>query len=108
MKKFKIRSGDEVVVICGADKGRFGKVVRVIPSESRVVVSGLNIASKHQKPSGSSDGGIISVEMPIHVSNVALRDPDTGLPVKVRMLVDGDSKVRVSKKDGKQMKFVRS
>jgi large subunit ribosomal protein L24 len=107
MKKFKIRTGDEVVVISGSEKGRFGKVIKMIPSESRIVVSGVNLASKHVKPSASSDGGIISLEMPLHISNVALRDPDTGRPTKVKFSTDGDMKVRISKKSGKQIKFVR-
>jgi large subunit ribosomal protein L24 len=107
MKKFKIRTGDEVVVISGAQKGHFGKVVKLLPSESRLVISGVNMASKHTKPSSSSDGGIVSMEMPIHISNVALRDPDSGMPTRVKYSFNGDTKVRLSKKTGKPIKFVR-
>lgn len=107
MQKFKIRSGDEVLVISGAEKGKSGKVLRVLPDKSKVIVSGVNIATKHKKPSSANEGGIVASEMPIHISNVALIDPETGKPAKVKFLMDGDSKVRVSKKSGKQINFVR-
>ena len=108
MQKFKIRSGDEVIVISGAEKGKFGKVIKVLTSQARVVVSGVNLASKHKKASGVAEGGVVFIEAPIHISNVALRDSDTGQPTRIRMFVEGDSKVRVGKKSGKQIKFVRS
>jgi len=99
--KLKIRKGDKVVVITGKDKGKQGEVVRTIPSENRAVVRGVNVAKRHQKQTAAQEGGIISKEMPIHVSNLALRDPKDGKPTRVgyKTLADG-KKVRVAKRSG--------
>ncbi len=99
--KLKIRKGDKVVVITGKDKGRQGEVVRTIPSENRAVVRGVNVAKRHQKQTAAQEGGIVSKEMPIHVSNLALRDPKDGKPTRVgfKTLADG-KKVRVAKRSG--------
>ena len=101
MIKFKIRKGDKVIVTTGKDKGKTGNVVSVIPAKSKVVVSGINVVKKHTKPSATSEGGIISKEMPIHVSNVAHVDPKSGKATKIsyRILKDGE-KVRVAKLSG--------
>lgn len=98
----KIKKGDKVVVITGKDKGATGEVLRVIPSESRVVVQGVNVVKKHSKPSQTNpQGGIEKKEAPIHVSNVALADPKSGKPSRVgyKALKDG-KKVRVARKSG--------
>lgn len=99
--KMKLKKGDQVVVITGKDKGKTGEITRVIPDESRVVVAGINMVTKHTKPTQLSTGGLQKVEAPIHVSNVALADPKTGKATKVGMkkLTDG-KKVRVAKKSG--------
>ncbi len=99
--KLKIKKGDKVVVITGRDKGRQGEVVRVIPAENRAVVRGVNVAKRHQKQSAAQEGGIVSKELPIHVSNLALRDPKDGKPTRVgyKTLADG-KKVRVAKRSG--------
>tara|TARA_B100001179_G_scaffold16713_1_gene10645 strand:+ start:485 stop:808 length:324 start_codon:yes stop_codon:yes gene_type:complete len=99
--KMKIKSGDEVIVLTGKDKGKSGEVTKVIPSESRVVVSGINQAKKHRKPTQTGPGGIDTIEMPIHVSNVALKDPKSGKATRVgfKTLKDG-SKTRIAKKSG--------
>ena len=99
--KMKIKKGDKVVVITGKDKGKTGEVTQVIPSENRVVVSGINMMTKHAKPTQTSAGGLNRVEAPIHASNVALADPKSGQATKVGMktLADG-KKVRVAKKSG--------
>ena len=99
--KMKIKKGDKVVVITGKDKGKTGEVTQVIPSENRVVVSGVNMMTKHAKPTQTSAGGLNRVEAPIHASNVALADPKSGKATKVGMktLADG-KKVRVAKKSG--------
>ena len=99
--KFKIRKGDKVVVITGKDKGRQGEVVRMIPSENRAVVRGVNMAKRHTRQTPSQEGGIISKEMPIQISNLALRDPRDGKPTRVgyKTLADG-KKVRVAKRSG--------
>ena len=99
--KLKIRKGDKVVVITGRDKGKQGEVIRTIPSENRAVVRGVNVAKRHTKQTASQEGGIVSKELPIHVSNLALRDPKDGKPTRVgyKTLADG-KKVRVAKRSG--------
>ncbi len=99
--KFRIRKGDEVVVRTGRDRGRTGEVLRVHRDRARVVVRGVNVAKRHVRPSPGNAGGIVDRELPIHISNVALRDPSDGGPTKVgfRTLDDG-RKVRVAKRSG--------
>lgn len=101
MIKLKIKKGDEVVVITGKHKGKKGKILKVFPEDSKVIVSGVNLVKKHTKPNQMSEGGIIIKELPIHISNIAHIDPKTGNPTKVafKFLEDG-SKVRVAKKSG--------
>jgi large subunit ribosomal protein L24 len=97
----KIRKGDKVVVITGKDKGKEGDVLQVMPQEQRVVVSGVNIAKRHTKAQGAQEGGIISKPLPIHISNVALRDPKSGKPTRVGIkTLDGGKKARVAKRSG--------
>jgi len=96
----RIRKGDKVVVIAGADKGRQGEVVRVLPAANRAVVQGVAIAKHHTKPRGVGEqGGIIERERAIDLSNIALMDPESGKPTRVgfRVLDDG-RKVRVARK----------
>lgn len=108
MVKLKIRKGDDVIVVTGKDKGKIGKVQRVFPSDSKVIVSGVNIVKRHTKPTRENDGGIVAKEMPLHISNVAHVDPKTGAPTKVviKILEDG-SKVRVAKKSGEAIQNYR-
>ena len=97
----KIRKGDRVVVTSGGEKGKKGEVLKVFPDEGRVLISGVNIVKRHQKQSQREQGGIISKEAPIHVSNVAHVDPKTGEPTRVGFKVLNDGrKVRVAKKSG--------
>jgi large subunit ribosomal protein L24 len=102
--KMKIKKGDKVVVVAGKDKGKTGEVTRVIPAENRVVVSGVNIMTKHTKPTQMAAGGLNRIEAPLHVSNVAIADPKSGVATKVGMktLADG-KKVRVAKKSGETL-----
>ena len=97
----KIKKGDTVVVLTGRDKGRSGEVLRVIPSESRVLVDGVNLVKKHKRPSPASAGGIETIAAPIHISNVAHKDPQSGKPTRIgfRILEDG-RKVRFAKASG--------
>jgi large subunit ribosomal protein L24 len=99
--KLKIKKGDKVVVTTGKDKGKQGEVIRTIPTENRAVVRGVNVAKRHTKQTAAQEGGIVSKEMPIHVSNLALRDPKDGKPTRVgyKLLADG-KKVRVAKRSG--------
>ncbi len=101
MPSLKIKKGDRVVVISGRDKGKRGEVVRVMPTETRALVRGVNIVRRHQKQSASQEGGIISKEGPIHLSNLALEDPKDGQPTRVgfKFLEDG-RKVRFAKRSG--------
>jgi large subunit ribosomal protein L24 len=97
----KIKKGDKVVVICGRDKGRSGEVVQVLPQEGRAIVSGINVVKRHQRQSAKQEGGIISKEAAIHLSNLAAVDPKTGKPSRVGFkLLDDGRKVRVAKRSG--------
>ena len=102
MAKFKVKKGDQVKVLAGERKGKEGRIVRVIPKMNRVVVEGLNMIKKHQKPSASNpQGGIVEMEAPIHISNVALVDPSTNEVTRVgRKLDENGNLVRYAKKSG--------
>jgi large subunit ribosomal protein L24 len=101
MAKLKIKKGDKVIVLAGKDKGKQGEVLRVIPTENRAVVSGINVAKRHQKQTPAQEGGIVSMSLPIHVSNLALRDPKSGKPTRVGYKTLGDGKkVRVARRSG--------
>ncbi len=107
MSKLKIKKGDKVVVITGKDKGRHGDVVSVSPKENKLVVSGVNLAKKHQKPTRESEGGIISKEMPIHVSNVAIIDPKLNKATKVGFkILDDGKKLRFARASGEVLENV--
>ncbi len=101
MASLKIKKGDHVIVLAGRDKGKHGEVVEVRPKESRAVVRGVNVVRRHQRQTASQEGGIISKEAALHVSNLALEDPKDGKPTRVgfRMLEDG-KKVRFAKRSG--------
>ena len=97
----KIKKGDRVKVIAGRSKGKIGDVLRALPSEDRVIVSGVNVIKRHTKPGRTEQGGIIEREAAIHVSNVALLDPKTDKPTKIgfKFLEDG-RKVRFARGSG--------
>ncbi len=96
-----VKKGDTVIVISGNDKGKTGKILQVLVKEDRVVVEGVNVVSRHTKPSNANpDGGIIKKEAPIHASNVQILDPTTKEPTRVGMQVVEGKKVRVAKKSG--------
>jgi large subunit ribosomal protein L24 len=101
----KIRKGDRVVVLAGRDKGKKGEVFRVMPKEARALVRGVNMVRRHQRQTAREEGGIISKEAPIHLSNLALEDPKDGKPTRVgfKLLPDGKTKVRVAKRSGEQI-----
>ena len=97
----KIRKGDQVIVRTGRDKGKSGTVLRVDPKESRVLVQGVNVVKRHNRPSAGQTGGIIEKELSIHLSNVALVDPKTSKPTRVGFKVmEGGRKVRVARRSG--------
>lgn len=101
MPSLKIKKGDRVVVTSGRDKGKRGEVIQVIPRESRALVRGVNIVRRHQKQTAAQEGGIVSKEGPIHVSNLALEDPKDGEPTRVGFkFLDDGRKVRFAKRSG--------
>lgn len=101
----KIHKGDTVVVIAGKDKGKKGKVLESYPSKERVLVEGINMVSKSQKPNQKNpDGGIIKKEMPIHASNVMYFDSKSGKGTRVGYKLDNNKKVRISKSSGDVIK----
>jgi large subunit ribosomal protein L24 len=104
----KIKKGDDVVVIAGRDRGREGKVIAAYPDTQRVLVHGVNIIRKNTKVNyqgrrGAKEGGIVTQEAPIHVSNVALVHPDSKKAVRAGFKLDGAKKTRVARPDGKEL-----
>jgi large subunit ribosomal protein L24 len=100
----KIKRGDTVVVISGKEKGRRGEVERVLPREDRVVVGGVNVRTRHARPTQNNQQGLYTFAAPIHVSNVMLVDPDSGEPTRVGYrFTDSGEKIRVSKKTGEEI-----
>ena len=97
----KIKKGDKVVILTGKDKGRTGEVVKAMPKDGKVIVSGINVHARHRKASKvNPQGGIERKEAPLHVSNVAIADPKTGAPTRVRFEERDGKKVRVAAKSG--------
>jgi large subunit ribosomal protein L24 len=104
----KIKKGDTVIVLAGKDKGRSGRVLEVRPQEERVVVEGVNLVKRHLKPSmADPQGGVKTREAAIHISNVAIRDPQSGGPTRVGFKFVGEGagrrKVRIAKRSGVQI-----
>ena len=103
----KIRKGDKVVVLAGRDKGRTGEVIEVRREESRALVRGVNMVKRHQRQDATHEGGIISKEAPIHLSNIALADPKDKKPTRVGFKIVGQGedrkKVRVAKRSGAEI-----
>ena len=97
----RIRKNDSVMVMAGKERGKIGKVIRVIPSEDRAVVERLNMVKRHRKPRGPQDtGGIMEKEAPVHLSNLMLIDPQDGRPTRVGFTVVDGRKLRVSRRTG--------
>ncbi len=101
MASLKIKKGDHVIVLAGRDKGKHGEVVKMMPKENRALVRGVNVVRRHQRQTASQEGGIISKEAPIHISNLALEDPKDGKPTRVGFkFLDDGTKVRFAKRSG--------
>ena len=97
----KIKKGDTVVVLSGKDKGRTGEVTKSLPREGKVIVAGVNVATRHRKPSQANpQGGLERTEAPLHVSKVAIADPKTGKATRVRFEERDGKKVRIAAKSG--------
>ncbi len=101
----KIKKGDRVVVLSGKDRGKEGVVMRAIPKDDKVIVEGVNVAKKHQRPTRMTmQGGIIDKDMPMHVSNVAIISPGDGKPTRVAYRFDDDGqKIRICRRTGAEL-----
>ena len=99
---FKV--GDKVVVIAGSDKGKEGKIIKTLKAENRVVVEGVHMVKKHQKPTGQESGGIVEIEAPIHASNVMIVDPKTKKGTRIGHTTDKNGKkIRITKKSDSKL-----
>ena len=102
--KFKIKKGDKVIVTTGRDKGKQGEVLRVLRTEARVLVQGVNMMKRHTAPSQTSPGGIVEREAPLHISNVAHIDPKSNKATRVGYKIDKDGrKTRIAKRSGESI-----
>jgi len=102
-KKIKLRKGDEVIVLSGKDKGKTGKIIKVLPKKDKAIVSDINKVKKNQKPDNNQPGGIIDKEMPIHISNLSFFDPNTKKGIKIGYKILKDKKVRINRSSGKEI-----
>ena len=103
--KFKLKKGDEVIVLAGKDKGKTGKIVKVIPKKMKAIVSEINKVKKNQKPDNNQPGGIIDKDMPIHISNLAFYDPELKKGIKIGYRLNDNKKIRINKSSGKEIKW---
>ena len=105
MAKFHIKKDDQVIVLAGKDKGKSGKVLKVLTDKERVLVEGVNIVSKSTKPSAKNpQGGIVKQEAPIHISDVNLVDPKSGKATRIAIKREGKTVTRIAKKSGEEIK----
>ena len=105
MSKLHIKKDDTVIVLTGADKGKKGKVLKVIVDDNRAIVEGINMVSRSTKPSAKNpQGGIIKQEAPIHISNLSLIDPKSGKPTRIAIKREGKKVTRIAKKSGEEIK----
>ena len=102
-KKIKLRKGDEVIVLSGKDKGKTGKIIKVLPKKDKAIVADINKVKKNQKPDNNQPGGIIDKEMPIHISNLSFFDPNTKKGIKIGYKILKDKKVRINRSSGKEI-----
>ncbi|PPR50352.1 MAG: 50S ribosomal protein L24 [Alphaproteobacteria bacterium MarineAlpha5_Bin5] len=101
--KTKLRKGDEVIVLAGKDKGKKGKILRILTENQKAIVSEINKVKKHKKPGNNEPGGIVDKEMPIQISNIAYFDAKSNKPVKIGFKISKDKKVRFNKNSGKEI-----
>ena len=103
VEKFKLKKGDEVIVLTGKDKGKTGKILKMIPKQMKAIVSEINRVKKNQKPDNNQPGGIIDKEMPIHISNLSFFDSASNKGVRIGYKVIKEKKVRINKSSGKEI-----
>ena len=101
--KFKLKKGDEVIVLAGKDKGKTGKIIKMIPKEMKAIVSEINKVKKNQKPDNNQPGGIIEKEMPLHISNLSFYDTVSKKAAKIGYKINNNKKTRVNKLTGKEV-----
>ena len=101
--KFKLKKGDEVIVLAGKDKGKTGKILKMLPKQTKAIVSEINRVKKNQKPDNNQPGGIIEKDMPIHISNLSFYDSQQKKGVKIGYKLNKDKKVRINKSTGKEI-----
>tara|TARA_B100000242_G_C42908006_1_gene421041 strand:- start:85 stop:399 length:315 start_codon:yes stop_codon:yes gene_type:complete len=101
--KTKLKKGDEVIVLTGKDKGKTGKIVKVLPKQMKAIVSEINMVKKNQKPDNNQPGGIIDKEMPMHISNLSFYDTNLKKGIKIGYKIDKDKKLRINKSSGKEI-----
>ena len=101
--KLKLKKGDEVIVLAGKDKGKTGKIVKVLPKQMKAIVSEINRVKKNQKPDNNQPGGIIDKEMPIHISNLSFYDPELKKGIRIGYTLDKSKKARINKSSGKEI-----
>ena len=101
--KCKLKKGDEVIVLAGKDKGKTGKIVKMIPKQMKAVVSEINRVKKNQKPDNNQPGGIIDKEMPIHISNLSFYDPNLKKGIRIGYKLENNKKTRINKSSGKEI-----
>ena len=101
--KFKLKKGDEVIVLAGKDKGKKGKIIKMIPKNNKAIVADINKVKKNQKPDNNQPGGIIEKEMPIHLSNLSFFDSSLNKGVRIGFKINKDKKVRINKSTGKEL-----
>jgi len=101
--KTKLRKGDEVIVLAGKDKGKKGKILRILPENQKAIVAVINKVKKHKKPGNNEPGGIVDKEMPIQISNIAYFDAKSNKAVKIGFKISKDKKVRFNKNSGKEI-----
>ena len=101
--KIKLKKGDDVIVLAGKDKGKTGKIVKIIPKSMKAIVSEINRVKKNQKPDNNQPGGIIDKDMPIHISNLLYYDPELKKGIKIGYRLDNNKKIRINKSSGKEI-----
>ena len=101
--KIKLKKGDEVVVLAGKDKGKKGKIIKILPKKNKAIVSDINKSKKNQKPDNNQPGGIIDKEMPIHISNLSFFDSVSNKGVRIGYKVVKEKKGRINKSSGKEI-----
>tara|TARA_Y100001935_G_C17006394_1_gene360775 strand:+ start:293 stop:607 length:315 start_codon:yes stop_codon:yes gene_type:complete len=101
--KIKLKKGDEVLVLAGKDKGKIGKILKIIPKQMKAIVSEINKVKKNQKPDNNQPGGIIEKEMPLHISNLSFYDSSIKKGVKIGYKINDNKKIRINKSTGKEL-----